>query len=231
MNEYIYQSTQNAKLTESETAIIVLPDIFGQTDYAKQTCEDLASKFKKPTYLLDYFYQLTGKTNIIDQTNHELAVALMQKTTGDDFAAILEQAITDISAQLPKLQRIAVVGFCFGGRLAYLSGLQSKVKTIVSFYGAGALTPNFYNHQTPLAALCDARENDKSLSVLSFYGTQDSTIPPADRKTIKQQLTIAGIAYVAKEYNAGHAYFQPGRDNYNQPAAEASWQDLQKFLS
>ena len=100
----------------------------------------------------------------------------------------------------------------------------------MSFYGAGVHTPNFYQGQTVLGALENARNGDTNLKILAFYGTLDESIPGPDRVKTQQELQAAGIEYKSKEYEAPHAYFQPGRDNYTEIAAIKSWQVLKNFL-
>ncbi len=218
--------------SESTQAIIMLPDIWSQTDYSDETAKQFAQKFGMPVYLLDYFYQLTGKANSFNsQTDQAIAPELMAKMTGQDFINIFNKALDEIKANQPKLESITVIGFCFGGRLAYLSGLSTEVKKIVSFYGAGAHTANYYEGKTPIEALCEVRKSDESLKVLSFYGSQDGSIPESDRELTAQSFKNAGINYTEKVYDAGHAYFQPGRaEMHNEEAANASWKDLDSFI-
>lgn len=229
MNNYLKLFSPNP---ESTQAIIMLPDIWSQTDYSADTATQFAQKFGMPVYMLDYFYQLTGKANSFSpQTDQATAPALMAKMTGEDFANVFNKALEDVKANQPKLESITVIGFCFGGRLAYLSGLSSEVKKIVVFYGAGAHTANYYQGKTPIEALCEIRRSDGSLSVMSFYGSQDDSIPEADRQLTADSFKNAGINYAQKVYDAGHAYFQPGRaDMYNESAANASWNDLDSFI-
>ena len=229
MNNYINLYGPN---TDSTHAIIMLPDIWIQTAYSDETAQQFAQKFGMPVYMLDYFYQLTGKANSFNpQTDQAIAPQLMNKMNGEDFINIFNKALVEIKANHSKLESITVIGFCFGGRLAYLSGLSSEVKKIVSFYGAGAHTANYYEGKTPVEALCEVRKSDESLKVLSFYGSQDGSIPQADRELTTQSFKNAGINYAEKVYDAGHAYFQSGRaDMYNEEAANASWNDLDSFI-
>ncbi len=229
MNDYLKPYTPNPDATDT---IIMLPDIWSLTTYSNNTATQFAEKFGMPVYMLDYFYQLTGKANFFDpSTDQAVAPELMAKMTGEDFITIFNKALEDIKASQPKLESITVIGFCFGGRLAYLSGLSSEVKKIVAFYGAGAHTANYYKGKTPIEAICEIRRNDQSLQVLSFYGSKDGSIPDADRQLIAQAFKGAGINYAEKIYDAGHAYFQPGRaDMYNEAAASASWADLENFI-
>jgi carboxymethylenebutenolidase len=229
MNDYLKLFSPKPDATQ---IIIMLPDIWSQTPYSADTATQIAQKFSMPVYMLDYFYQLTGKANIFDpSTDQDIAPELMAKMTGEDFINIFNKALEDIKSNQPKLESITVIGFCFGGRLAYLSGLSSEVKKIVAFYGAGAHIANYYEGKTPIEALCEIRRNDQSLSVLSFYGSRDGSIPESDRQTTSQAFKDAGIDYAEKIYDAGHAYFQPGRaEMYNEAAASASWVDLENFI-
>lgn len=228
MNDYLKVFSPKP---ENKQLIIMLPDIWSQTDYSAQTAQLFAQKFGMPVYLLDYFYQLTGKANSFNpQTNQATATELMAKMTGEDFVSIFNKALGEIKANQPKLESITVIGFCFGGRLAYLSGLSSEVKKIVSFYGAGAHTANYYEGKAPIEVLCEVRRGDESLKVLSFYGSQDGSIPESDRELTIESFKNAGINYTEKVYDTGHAYFQPGRaDMYNEQAANGSWDELNSF--
>jgi hypothetical protein len=64
---YIFESSKNNEFGGDE-AIIVLPDIYCQTDYSKRTGEEFASAFKKPVFMLDYFSLYTTKLMISMRT-------------------------------------------------------------------------------------------------------------------------------------------------------------------
>ena len=144
---------------------------------------------------------------------------------------LVKNANKNIKANQPKLTSIQVVGFCFGGRLAYLAGLEKMVDKIVSFYGAGSLKPGFYFDKNVIEALCGARTGDKNLKVLAFFGNQDQSLPSSDQTQVKQALESASISYEHHEYDAGHAYYQQGRPNYSAEAAKMSKNVLDKFIA
>lgn len=217
--------------TESTSAIVLIPDIWGVTDYTTATAQSLASKYQRPVYVLDYFYELTGKANKFNPaTDSELATGLMAKMTAQDFNKIFEMALVGIRKAQPSISDLAVVGFCFGGRLAYLTGLHGLVNKIISFYGAGSVNTNFCGGESVVEALCKERKTDSRLKVLAFFGTEDHSIPKDDRQAIGQLFANSSISYEAHEYPAGHAYFQQGRDSYDSVASSSSWKDLDKFL-
>ena len=226
--EYIYESKNNQ--FEGNEAIIILPDIYGQTDYSKQTVEKFAEVFHKPVFILDYFFPLTGIANNLSQEEQPRARELMGKLGGEEFAAFFENSLDEISHAYPEIQKFIVIGFCFGGRLAYIAGGDGRVSRVFSFYGAGPHTPNYVFGKTPIEYLVSKRTRS-NLQVDSFFGVNDTSIPESDRQKIKEDLKKVGIVYEPHEYNAGHAYFQEGRKNYDAAASRASWEVLQKSLS
>lgn len=229
MNEYLQLVSPNPS---AASAIILIPDIWGVTDYCMETANSLASKYQRPVYVLDYFYVLTNKPSKFNLGNDgATAPALMSQMKGSDFTKIFDMAINEIQKAQPALTSVQVVGFCFGGRLAYLTGANKLVNKIAVFYGAGANDTGFYDGQSVIDVLVSSRSHDPSLRVLSFFGSQDNSIPTSDQELIQQKLEGAGIAYQHREYPAGHAYFQKGRPSYDQQSAEKSWEDLDKFLA
>lgn len=217
---------------QSQKALVLIPDIWGLTSYNQATAQAFAADYHMPCYILDYFYQLTSTPSKFDSAiDGDKAVGLMHKMNGEDFITIFNQAIAEIRHNQPNLVEIDVVGFCFGGRLAYLAGIEKLVKKIVSFYGAGATQPGFYSNQSAVETICRARRADTQLSVLGFFGSQDDSIPESDRSHTRQLMESAQIHYEHHEFNAGHAYYQQGRPNYDAVSASASKSILDKFLS
>lgn len=229
MKPYIYQSQKNKEFSGSE-AIIVLPDIYCQTDYAKKTVEHFAEAFKKQVFLLDYFYIETGEANSLGESDKEKAQGLMKNLKGDDFAVFFKKALSEIKEAYPNISQFAVVGFCFGGRLAYIAGGEKEVSKVISFYGGGAHTPNYVEGKTPVEYLISKRKGD-AVSVQAFFGTEDSSILENDREKTKQEFAKAGMNYESHEYKAGHAYFQEGRKNYDASASQASWEVLKNIFN
>lgn len=228
---YIFVSDQNTNYANATSTVVVLPDIFGITEYATATAELFANRLEQPVYMLDYFYGVTQKPTILDPTNEAQAAQafeLMEHYTGEEFLKFFNGCVDDIKKGNSELQSVTVIGFCFAGRLAYLTSAQSMVHNIVSFYGGGAHKPSFVEGKSAVEFLIAQHRSD--IRVLSFYGVQDESIPEADRNQTQELLKQAKLNYSHKEYEAGHAYFQPGRPNYNEAAANSSWQDLEDFL-
>ncbi len=225
---YIFEASKNKEF-QSDEAIIVLPDIYMQTDYSKRTTEEFAQVFRQPVFLLDYFYLSTGKSNNFSENDREIVHGLLENYTGSDFISFLDRAIPEIKDAYPGLKSFSVVGFCFGGRLAYVAGGYPNVNKIFSFYGGQPNIENYIFGKSPIDYLI-SKKGDSKIVINSFFGTNDPSIPEEDRKKVAEKMQAAKMNYTSHEYEAGHAYFQEGRKNFNQPASSASWEVLKQVL-
>jgi carboxymethylenebutenolidase len=224
---YIYEA-ENGKETKTDEAIILIPDIYGQTDYSKRTAEEFAQSFGRPVFLLDYFYISTGEANIWDENDREKVHAVMQNFDPEKFTAFLEEVISEIKEEYPSIKNFSVIGFCFGGRLAYIAGGSESISKVISFYGGGANTENYLFGQSPVEYLISKK--GQNIKVTSFFGANDPSISGEDRETVKKKFKEAGVEYDHHEYSAGHAYFQEGRKNYDAEASLASWEVLKNIF-
>lgn len=225
---YLYANTKH----EATKAVIVLPEIFGITDFIKQVTNRFADEFSLPAFALDHFYSVTGKAEVFDYYgDYSRNMEIMNSMKGEDFYKLFQQGLDDIQAECPSITEFIVVGFCFGGRLAYVAGMDERVSKVISFYGGQPHAPNYFMGKSPVESLIDARSGS-AVKVLSFYGGQDESIPLEDRAKTKQLLESAKINYAEEVYEqAGHAYFNDSRaERYNADAAKESWEVIKDFI-
>ncbi len=230
LTEYLYKSN---KPSDPKRAILILPEIYGLKPFAKELADRCATELGFTGYGLDYFWALTHEVNDFDyQAGMARGIELMNQMSGELFIALLTKVVERVKLEQPELERLAVVGFCFGGRLAYLSGIHDTVTDIISFYGAGSTKPGFYHADSAVSATVQVRQGMQDLRVLGLFGSEDDSIPEEDRKTIAEQLQGAGIAVEMHEYAAGHAFFNADRtDHYVAEAASQAWDDVKTWLS
>jgi carboxymethylenebutenolidase len=107
--------------------------------------------------------------------------------------------------------RVGIVGFCMGGRLALQTArIEPDLGAAVSFYG----TP--FNAQ-------EAAE--VKAPILGLYGTQDAGNPIDQVRAMERALSEAGIENQIQIYEgAPHAFFNDTRDSYRPEAAADAWQ-------
>lgn len=119
---------------------------------------------------------------------------------------------------------IAAVGFCMGGRAAFLATITLPLECAVSFYGGG-IAPN------PMNPGLLGRASDLKAPVLLLWGGRDQHITPEQRSAVVNALKVAGKSYVNVEFSdADHGFFCDARPSYNPVAAAQAWPLTLAFL-
>lgn len=146
------------------------------------------------------------------------------------------EAIADMRAavahfrSVPEVdgERLALVGHCMGGRLAFLgaSALNDAFRACVPYYSGGMFAA-WGNGPTAFDRLKDLR-----CPVMGFFGNDDSNPSPADVDRFEAELARLGVPYVFHRYDgAGHAFQNfIAPDKYRAGAAQDSWDKTLAFL-
>jgi carboxymethylenebutenolidase len=118
----------------------------------------------------------------------------------------------------------AAIGFCMGGRAAFLSALTLPVQCAISFYGGG-IAPSAY-----FPGLLD-RAKELRAPVLFFWGGKDQHITPQQTRAVADELKAAGKSFINVEFSdADHGFFCDARPSYNPLAAREAWPLTLAFL-
>jgi carboxymethylenebutenolidase len=123
--------------------------------------------------------------------------------------------------------RVGVIGYCSGGRQAYLAACTLRgIDAAIDCYGGGVvakaeeLTP-----RQPVAPIDFTR--DLQCPLLGLFGREDTRPSPEDVARTEDALKKFGKAYEFHIYdNAGHAFFAVDRPNYRQAAAVDGWKKV-----
>jgi carboxymethylenebutenolidase len=122
--------------------------------------------------------------------------------------------------------KVAVIGFCSGGRQAVLAACRLELDAAVDCYGAyvtGTPRPDFPIAVTPLY------EDLPQLScpLIGFFGNEDKTPSPEHVDELDRLLSEYGKEHEFHRYDdAGHAFFSVDRPAYRQAAATDGWRHL-----
>jgi len=132
----------NAWLAEPEGtpkgAIIVIQEIFGVNPGIRAKCEHWASL----GYLgiaPDLFWRIREGVELDPDVPEQFqeALGLMQQLDQDKAVADIEACIREARARLPEGGKVGCVGYCLGGRLAFMSATRTDVDASVGYYGVG----------------------------------------------------------------------------------------------
>ena len=198
-------------------AIVVIQEAFGVNDHI----EDVTRRFATAGYHAvapDMFHRTGGGT--VDYGDFGAVIPRFVGIGSDD--AIL----TDVDAALDYLRglgftdrRIGLVGFCFGGRVSFLTATKRAIGAAVGFYGGGIVTARF--PQFP--ALIDGAATMET-PWLGLFGDRDEGIPVDDVEQLRKALTDAPVpADVVRYADADHGFHCDARDVFSEAAAADAW--------
>lgn len=136
---------------------------------------------------------------------------------------------TDVNAAVDYLgdhpladtSRLGIIGFCMGGRVAYLmSALNPAFRAAVAYYGGHIMIPWWDKGPSPFSLT-----EQLHCPVLYHFGDDDANPSPEDRQKLEEALTRYGKEHEFHTYaNAGHAFMNFDNDErYREQAAETSW--------
>ena len=119
-------------------AIIVIQEIFGVNEGIRRKCDHWAAK----GYLAiapDLFWRLEPGVELDPDIEPEFkrALDLMGRFDQDRGVKDIEATIRAARARLPEGGKVGVVGYCLGGRLAYMVAARTDTDASVGYYAVG----------------------------------------------------------------------------------------------
>jgi len=119
-------------------AIIVIQEIFGVNAGIRAKCEHWASL----GYLgvaPDLFWRIQAGVELDPDVPAQFqeALGLMQKLDQDKAIADIEACIRAARSRLSEGGRVGAVGYCLGGRLAFMAAARTDIDASVGYYGVG----------------------------------------------------------------------------------------------
>lgn len=118
--------------------IVVVQEIFGVNAGIRSMCDEWAAK-GFVALAPDLFWRIEPGVDITDKTEAEWsrAFALMTKFDTESGIKDIEATIRALRAHPACSGKVGVVGFCLGGKLAYLAATRTDCDVSVGYYGVG----------------------------------------------------------------------------------------------
>jgi carboxymethylenebutenolidase len=203
--------------------VLVVSEIFGAHEYIRDVCRRLA-KLGYCAIAPDLFARQGDPRQISSVA--EILEKITGKTPDAQVISDLDACVAWAASNGADTSRLAVTGFCWGGRITWLySAHNPAVKAGVAWYGrlvgaSNALTPK---HPTELAGELKA-------PVLGLYGGLDTGIPletvEAMEKALQQGSPAAKASEIHLYDNAPHAFHADYRPSYRKEEAEDGWKKM-----
>lgn len=207
---------------DTAPAVVVLHEVFGINDDVRATCRELAER----GYMAicpDLYWRIAPGFSLSRWTEADMPRINQLYTEFDrDLAA---QDIAEVLAFSRSIQgtsgRAALLGYCMGGLMAFLTTARYGADATVVYYPGQAET--YLN------------EADRvSTPMIVHLGEADEYILPEARRAIADAFATNPAVAVHSYPGCGHAFARHGGDRYDPAAAalanERSWTFLDTHL-
>ncbi len=150
--------------------------------------------------------------------------------TDDECMGDVGGALAYLGSQLFSTGKVGVVGFCSGGKQAYLAAARLRVSaTVVCYGGRIVAAPEDITDPTPVPPIELTELIDSP--VLWLSGADDRRPSPDEAAQVRAQLDKHGKINRFVIYdNAGHAFFGVDRDLYRPEAAKRGWAEIMEWF-
>jgi len=203
--------------------VIVVSEIFGVHEYIA----DVTRRFAKLGYLAiaPEFFTRAGDPNTYG-TIAEIQANIVAKTPDTQVLNDLQAALVWAGKNGGDLKRVGVTGFCWGGRITWLSATLPQVRAGVAWYGRliGEKTEGNPRHPVDIAAELKA-------PVLGLYGGADTGISLESIDQMRVALALAAPKNPAAKAcqfevypDTPHAFHADYRASYREGPAKDGWE-------
>jgi carboxymethylenebutenolidase len=187
-------------------AVIIIQEIFGVNGHIRAVTEQYA----QDGYVAiapDIFWRTQPRVELTYAgADRDKGIELLQKTNVDLAVADIGATAAALRAMPEVTGKVATIGYCFGGRLAYLAAAQGTVDAAVAYYGGG------------IQNLLDQAPKVK-VPMQFHYGELDSGIPMSAVGEVKASFAGRDNAEFHIYPNADHGFNCTDRASYHQHSA------------
>ena len=196
-------------------AVVVVQEIFGVNSHIQSVADGYAEQG-----------YVAIAPALFDRVNPNMELGYEEDdiATGREAAFPLgwDAPLTDINAAISEAKnatdngKVAVVGYCWGGSLAYLAACKSDADCAVGYYGGQILK-----------ILAAEPELQPQAPVMLHFGEHDSGIPLSDVDQLKTRHPEVPIHL----YDAGHGFNCNQRASFDKDASELALKRTLEFFA
>jgi carboxymethylenebutenolidase len=203
--------------------VLVVSEIWGVHEYIQDVCRRLA----KAGYcaIAPELFARQGDPRQLSSVADILA-KITSRTPDAQVMSDLDATVAWAASKGADTDRLAITGFCWGGRITWLYCAHSpQVKAGVAWYGrlVGEVNEVTPRHPINIAA-------DLKAPVLGLYGGLDTGIPLETvekmEMALKEGSKAARLSQIHVYDNAPHAFHADYRPNFRKEEAEDGWKRM-----
>jgi len=187
-------------------AIVVLQEIFGVNAHIRSICD----RYAEEGYIAiapDIFWRVQpGVELAYDEAGIRDGRALATQCNIDLAIGDIATTLDYVRAMPSSTGKAAVIGFCFGGRLAFLTAARATPDVAISYYGGG-----IEHHAAEAASIRGP--------IMLHWGAEDTAIPASSRETVRTALAAHDHAEFYVYAGAAHGFNCDRRASFHPFAA------------
>jgi carboxymethylenebutenolidase len=199
-------------------AVLIFQEIFGVNGHIRA----VADQYAAAGYVAlapDVFWRNAPRVELTyEGADRDRGIELMKKTDVELTVVDIATAAATLRARSEVSGKLAAIGYCFGGRLAYLAAAAGSVDAAVSYYGGGI--QNALEHADKVTQ-----------PILFHYAGQDHAIPQEAVAQVKQAFAGHANAAFFDYPHAEHGFNCADRASYNQQASALAYGRTLEFLA
>jgi carboxymethylenebutenolidase len=199
-------------------AVVVLQELFGVNDDIQKTCTELAEQgFIAIAPDLFWRQEPNIDLSVTSESDWQHGLRLYQAYDRDAGVRDIEDTI-NVVTKLPECTgKVAVLGYCLGALMTYLTAVRYNVDAAVAYHGAD--TEKYLNEV-----------NELNAPLLMHLGEEDEFISKPAQAAIKAALAKKPNATVYSYPGQYHAFSRHNGAHYNAQAAALAHQRTYEFL-
>jgi carboxymethylenebutenolidase len=185
--------------------MVVVQEIFGLTRHIRAVTDQYAAAGFLS--IAPAFFDRVERHVDLPYTEMAKGFGYMQALQNDQVMLDLQAAESRVRAA----GKVGVVGYCWGGKIAYLAAARTQIDAAVAYYGGGIDQHTAEKPRVP---------------VMFHYGERDTHIPPSAVAAVKAAYP-QGIYHL---YAADHGFNCTDRASFDAPSAALALQRSLEFL-
>ncbi len=199
--------------------VVVAQEIFGVNANMRGIADWLAGQ-GYVALCPDMFWRIEPGIELTDKSEAEWqkAFELFGKFDADAGARDLQDAITSLRNHPACSGKVGVMGFCLGGKLAYMAACRTDADAAIGYYGVG------------IEDMLDEAGNINAPLMLHIAGL-DQFCPPEAQAAIESGLGGHGQITIHIYPDDDHAFAREGGEHYSAQAASIANQRSLDLLS
>lgn len=200
-------------------AVLVIQEIFGINEVMRDLCDSYAAQGYL-AFAPDLFWRIEPGIDITDRTEAEWqrAFDLFGKFDVDKGVEDLEASLEALRGHADGSGKAGTVGYCLGGKLAFLMATRSDADCNVSYYGVGLV-----DHLAEIPRI--------EAPLLLHVASEDQFVPKDQQAQVAE--AVAGNDRVVLHTYEGqdHAFAREGGKHYDAQAAGIANQRTFEFFA